>query len=239
MTESPHLWEIKHAYYCSEDNYFSNECHSTYSSWISFMKEFGDADLDYNLLFRWDWKDADDPDNELNQDELRLFFMGQRKGKYFSSTIRLFKDDEPDVRKFLKSRMMHLWSLWEPLSKHSTPSGKPEESEEPEPIIEPDKDIRTGMCECCNFQPIYVKSYEPYGKPASWLCDMCCSTLASNAHHYPDQYPDGRLLKTIIYAANSAIYASQQDSDNEATKTVLQMFEVIKNMITVLSITES
>jgi hypothetical protein len=55
MTER-HLWEVDHPYYCTEGNYYSNGCHSTYDSWADFVEEANGWDLDMNLLFRWDWR---------------------------------------------------------------------------------------------------------------------------------------------------------------------------------------
>ena len=56
----PHLWEIKHPYYCNEGNYFAREsCCTEYGSWADFMEEGGDSDFDMNLVFRWDWRGAD------------------------------------------------------------------------------------------------------------------------------------------------------------------------------------
>lgn len=48
-----HLWEMKHPYYCSESNYFKNGVGMHYESWAEFHAAMGDADDDYNLVFRW------------------------------------------------------------------------------------------------------------------------------------------------------------------------------------------
>jgi hypothetical protein len=42
MTDSkaPHLWEMDHPYYCSEGNYFNNECHAEFATWSDFLKVF-------------------------------------------------------------------------------------------------------------------------------------------------------------------------------------------------------
>lgn len=123
MTQK-HLWEVKHSYYCNEGNYFSREsCESYYKSFADFLEEYGDCDMDYNLLFRWDWDEQDDEtgDQTFNGDvnyrngKLKLFWMGQRKGLYQWSIVEVCRADEPVIIEFLKPRMKHLFSLWYPL----------------------------------------------------------------------------------------------------------------------------
>ena len=118
-----HLWEAEHAYYCNLGNYFNNDCGSEFKSFQDFLAEFGDSDMDYNLLFRWDWKE-DDPETGENSfkgdvnyrnGRLELFWMGQRKGLYQYSVVEVCRADEPAVIAFLKPRMAHLLSLWSPL----------------------------------------------------------------------------------------------------------------------------
>jgi len=78
MTEVK-LYEVKHSYYCEEQNYFTNQSTtSQYGSWASFIEEEGTIDPDYNLLFRWDW---------LEEDKLKVFWMTQRKGFHRTSII--------------------------------------------------------------------------------------------------------------------------------------------------------
>lgn len=115
-----HLWEVDHSYYCNEGNYFATESvESSYKSFSDFIESWGVADMDYNLLFRWDW--IEDEDAKFNGDlnyrngTLKLFWMGQRKGLYMYSTVSVCRNDEPAVVAFLKPRLMHLLSLWEPL----------------------------------------------------------------------------------------------------------------------------
>lgn len=108
-----HLWEVDHDYYCSEAEY-----HEVSDSWAEFFEEFGDADKDYNLLFRWDWVKPD-PEyfegEELPSDVLRVFFVAQRKGYLFSRDINVTEADEPAVRSYLSNQWEHLKGLWSPL----------------------------------------------------------------------------------------------------------------------------
>lgn len=119
---SKHLWEVDHPYYCNEGNYYAGgreQPNTHYKSWADFMSEFGDADFDMNLLFRWDWSEDETPfngDANYRNGELAVFWMGQRKGLYFWSTVEVCRADEPAVIEFLRPRLKHLLKLWEPLT---------------------------------------------------------------------------------------------------------------------------
>lgn len=120
------LWEANHAYYCNEGNYYAREQPvGRYRTFADFCAGEGESDFDYNLLFRWDWKegpDGEDSGTAFNGDEnyrngvLLLFWMGQRKGLYRWSEIEVCRADEPAVIKFLQPRLNYLLSLWEPLT---------------------------------------------------------------------------------------------------------------------------
>lgn len=135
-SESTHLWEHDHPYYCSEGCYYVpgtrwSEVHADWESWQDFLEDWGNVDPDYNLLFRWDWEQADpqnfylkpgDPDDETAEyeeakkvDTLKLFFYLQRKAKPFSHTIRVTEADEESVRAWLTGRAEHMRTLWAPL----------------------------------------------------------------------------------------------------------------------------
>ncbi|WP_454695714.1 hypothetical protein [Achromobacter aegrifaciens] len=128
---SKHLWEVDHSYYCTEGQFFTTQVnHQTiwpFSSWADFIAEMGDADLDYNMLFRWDWDEQDDDGNPtFNGDpyyrngKLKLFFMVQRKGFHSCSIVDVCRADEPAVIQYLQPRLAHLVSLWEPLAAQPT-----------------------------------------------------------------------------------------------------------------------
>lgn len=119
--DTKHLWEADHSYYCNLGNYFAtarDPCHEEYDSWADFVECEGNSDMDYNLLFRWDWKEEDE-EGESTTDgtgTLYLFWMGQRKGLYRWSEVKVHRGDEPAIREWLLPRMEHLLSLWEPLN---------------------------------------------------------------------------------------------------------------------------
>lgn len=120
------LWEARHPYYCTEGNYFTSQKHHQtiwpFKSWAEFLAEMGDADLDYNLLFRWDWQEGEDyelapynGDDNYRNGRLLLFFMHQRKGYHSTSVVEVCRADEPAVRSYLEPRLAHLLAVWAPL----------------------------------------------------------------------------------------------------------------------------
>lgn len=117
-----HLWECEHQYYCSEENYFDNDTTTSHKSFDDFLAEEGDADMDYNLVFRWDWTEEDEETGECNykgddyyrNGKLSIFFMGQRKGLFRSVTVDVCRADEPKVIEYLKPRWEHMQALWAP-----------------------------------------------------------------------------------------------------------------------------
>ena len=104
-----HLWEHKHRYYCNEGNYYERGEHVEYGTFAVFLEANCNIDLDYNLLFRWDWR------KEESGDRLYLFWMSQRKARNFSMSVRVTEADEPAVRAFLQRAADHLFALWAPI----------------------------------------------------------------------------------------------------------------------------
>lgn len=109
MGEPRRLWEPEHAYHCSDTNYYSADTAQTFDSWDLFLEEEGGSDLDYNLVFRWDW--------DRKARALTVYYVGQRKGLFRSVKVRgMHADDEPAVRAWLTTRWEHLRALWAPIS---------------------------------------------------------------------------------------------------------------------------
>lgn len=116
------LWEVKHPYYCSENNWFSNEYYELVDSWEKFGMRNSEPEL--NLLFRWDWRGPVDDDGEptawsadetLKESILQTFWMLQRKGKFTCFEVRVSRSEEPEIRAWLESRLPHILALWTPL----------------------------------------------------------------------------------------------------------------------------
>lgn len=119
------LRDTDHPYYCSEGNYFVAgtrwyEVHQEFDTWADFYEEWGYSDVDFNLLFRWDWNTIDPEDykymkdGEYRGDTLELFFMGQRKARNNSVFVKVTEADEPAVREFLAERAKTMAAIWEP-----------------------------------------------------------------------------------------------------------------------------
>lgn len=109
------LYEMKHKYYCGEGCYFSNECHEKFKSWDDFLAEWGESDEDYNLLYRWDWENydlADADEGAEATDRLLMYFMLQRKARPMSVYVNVHKDQEPEIREWLKRRGRTIVSFW-------------------------------------------------------------------------------------------------------------------------------
>lgn len=113
-----------HAYYCSEGNYYSNECNYQYHSFDEFIEEYGAMDFDYNLLFRWDLKkeleekqvDGEWIEVENGNITLSTFWMQQRKGRFVCIEINnITESDFKRITEFLQPRFEYLKRLWTPL----------------------------------------------------------------------------------------------------------------------------
>lgn len=123
-----HMWEVDHSYYCNDGNYNASHSESVFEfkSWQDFMAEMGDADMDYNLIFRWDWKEQDDNgdrtykgyDNYRNG-KLHLYQMQQRKGRFVVMIVEVCRADEKAVREYLEPRWNYLRGLWSPINGES------------------------------------------------------------------------------------------------------------------------
>lgn len=131
MPAAKHLWEVHHAYYCNNGNYFNNDCGHEYKSWHEFLDEMGDADMNYNLLFRWDWEEGEDHglaeyngDDNYRHAKFNLYFMGQRKGLFTYSIVDVCRADEPAILEYLAPRWRYINSLWEPCGIQGTDMDK-------------------------------------------------------------------------------------------------------------------
>lgn len=61
-------------------------------------------------------------------------------------------------------------------------------------------------CVSCGFDPSELHEarieFSKKPKPPVFLCTLCYSTHAGNATLYPDQYPEGKVLRHMCYLAN-------------------------------------
>ncbi len=110
------LYDIEHPYYCAEGNYFVGgmTAISEYDSWEAFLAEWGDSDLDMNLVVRWDWHKPSE-DEERETDVLDIFILGQRKAVWQSTHTKVTPEDEPAVRAWLEPRWQRIRENWAPI----------------------------------------------------------------------------------------------------------------------------
>jgi hypothetical protein len=120
------LYEAEHPYYCNLGNYFCGDAEQPrleYKSFEEFLSEWNnkETDFDYNLLFRWDWREENPEtgkssytgDDYYRNGTLELFWILQRKGIYLFCLVDVCRADEPAVRAYLEPRWEYMKSLWE------------------------------------------------------------------------------------------------------------------------------
>lgn len=111
---------VDHPYYCHTNNYYSNEAAAEFDTWAEFYEDWGDANNDWNLFFRWDVKKYDPEEQEEGEERsgfyMELFVMGQRKGLFIPVTVHSIQEEDlPQILEFLRPRMDYLLKLWAPL----------------------------------------------------------------------------------------------------------------------------
>lgn len=132
MSELKHLWEADHPYYMTEGNYYQNGLHREFRTLDDFLSEFGDSDMDYNYVVRWDWLEGEDHgasafngDVYYRNGTLKIQFVGQRKALLWSCEVSVCRADESRVRSWLEPRAAYVASLWFPLTIHAPPEATP------------------------------------------------------------------------------------------------------------------
>ncbi len=115
----------EHPYHCTGSP-------EVWENWASFEEEFGDSDLDMNLVFRWDWEPAGGYCGH-ESDTLVIYMMHQRKGRMVCHEVRNMQDgDEPRVRKYLGQHWSKLREMWAPISSPSPLQNGCNSEQEPE-----------------------------------------------------------------------------------------------------------
>lgn len=110
---------VDHSYYCATNNYFDSDTPKHWDDITDFLEEFGNADIDYNLVFRWDVKayDLEEGDGKYQDYYAEIFMMHQRKGLFLSHTIDTVTEKEiPMLREYLQKHWEYLKGIWEPIS---------------------------------------------------------------------------------------------------------------------------
>lgn len=105
---------VKHDYYCSMGNYYSNEPGETFKTWKDFYNEYHDADVDMNLIFRFDVSLIDDQDVGLGY-EMKVFMMHQRKGIFAPHNIeKVEEEDVESILSLLSGHFKKIQNIWSP-----------------------------------------------------------------------------------------------------------------------------
>ena len=86
----------------------------------------------------------------------------------------------------------------------------------------PESNEQPKDCESCQHPMPVLKFYHASkftrrpGEPAGhWLCELCATTMTSNALEYPDQYREGRdadIMRTVCFVGNAVIAAARGPS---------------------------
>lgn len=113
------LWQSRHPYHCSGGG--DVNAHYDFETWAEFLEEMGAADLDYNLLFRWDWYEGPEHEEEEKPGELEgrarleLHFFQQRKCVKTTFRVYVTRDQEPMIHQYISKRWNHMKKLWSPM----------------------------------------------------------------------------------------------------------------------------
>jgi hypothetical protein len=104
---------VDHPYSASDNNYYSNEASAIFRNWDKFLEEWGDADRDYNLCFRFDVMEKEKAGTYAAQ----ISILQQRKGIYYPITINTVKEEDVEsIVEWLTPYWQLMIKLWEPFS---------------------------------------------------------------------------------------------------------------------------
>jgi hypothetical protein len=101
-----------HDYYCSDSNYYSNDAGKKWDNFHDFYDEYKDADIDMNLIFRWDIKKRDD-----GMLYMEVFIINQRKGIFAPHFIEnVGENDFENIKSLLQPHLDKLSKIWLPFT---------------------------------------------------------------------------------------------------------------------------
>jgi len=108
---------VKHPYYCSDSNWYSNDANEKYSNMTEFLNAWEDADVDMNLCFRWDITADDEESEKAGRYKAEVFIMIQRKGIFKPMYIESVNEIEAiRFEAYAKKHWETVVKLWNPLS---------------------------------------------------------------------------------------------------------------------------
>jgi ribosomal protein L37AE/L43A len=79
-----------------------------------------------------------------------------------------------------------------------------EMSREVESEDEKPEDEKPEECNFCGYPTVELVFYK-YNHAEienAWLCEVCASTLAGNAYHFPRQYENQHIMKQVSFCTN-------------------------------------
>ena len=95
---------VKHDYYCSDNNYYSQDAQSYFDTFSDFYEVMGETDVDRNLCFRFDIHERD---NLTYYAE--IFIMQQRNGRFWPVFINSVTEEDTEL--IIKYLTPH-WEKW-------------------------------------------------------------------------------------------------------------------------------
>lgn len=99
-----------HDYYCSDNNYYSKDAGCKWQTFQDFYDDFKNADIDLNLIFRWDIKKNDD-----DTFFMEIFMIHQRKGIFSPHFIEsVSESDFENIKSLLQPHLDKLAKIWLP-----------------------------------------------------------------------------------------------------------------------------
>ena len=105
---------VEHPYYCSDNNYFSNEPAKDYVTMTDFFQDFENVDVDMNLMFRWDFHNYEENNGVISAS---IYLMLQRKGIFMPISIKSVSEKEAiRFKKYAKRHWKNLQKMWRPIS---------------------------------------------------------------------------------------------------------------------------
>ena len=106
---------VNHDFYASDHNYYSNDAGDTFDNWSDFYEEFYDADIDLNLVIRWDIFKNENV--QFDSYYMQVIIIAQRNGIYMPFIIRRIEEnDVPQIIEFMEPHFKKILSIWNPLS---------------------------------------------------------------------------------------------------------------------------
>jgi hypothetical protein len=109
---------VKHPYYCSDSNYYSNDPGDEWETMTDFLDEYENADIDMNLIFRFDISPRGDEGVEAGRYYAEVFIIHQRKGIFAPHHIKHI--NEIEAIRFVELINKHwkvISTIWEPVSR--------------------------------------------------------------------------------------------------------------------------